>query len=185
MLNSLLIERCRRMLEGKPILLAFDSKGKNRFFAEVIYFLMLACLAIGFTVWRLILRPNEPEQFVWDVFLAAVLVLWSLFVLVRTIYFRPVDINAIVIHQDGIRSVRPDGKNIAWDRLASAFVLPWCIVFRSRTGETLCIGPFTRGYEELKRLAVLMVTPMQKPALSERGLETELAELFQSLRETH
>lgn len=159
-------------LINKRLSLSYDRTAKSRFLAECLYFFLIFGIATGLFYSRVFLIESESGQGAWNLVLAIIFLIWSIFVLLRAICLKPVKGGGIAIDKNGISSISGSTVVISWRDLNEVYILPWVIIFKSKNKEKLFISFFQKEFSQLERLFRLLLR--SPPASQVKSFEKEM-----------
>lgn len=123
------------------------------------------------------------KQVLWDIFLALIFLLWSLFVLMRVLLLKPKKGDGLKIDQDGISKISDESCHIKWDEVTCIYPFPWFVGIKSKGKKTLWITFFVKRFTQVTKLFGLLGTSTPKSQVGSLEKEIEIRSLLESLKE--
>lgn len=180
-MNKDIVDLLRVALSQGEIVLPRAPKAGSKLAAEVVYFILIFGLGLAGLLWRVVIRPNEPSQAVWDFVLASLFLISGLLIGIRTLWLLRCSSWPFVLSDRGIEWKGEPSALIAWTELSAVYVLPFVVVFRGASKTWMAVGFYTWGFPEIRRLFDILTSLSRGSPSIRFGLKAEMDGVIKTL----
>lgn len=114
--------------------------------------------------------PDSDQKY-WDLILAILCLLWSIFILIRVLISKEKRGSGISLRSDGIVSLPHARPVLEWRQIKKISFLPWSITIKGNDGTKFSVTFLHKDFEQIVKLFSLLV--VNDKGSAEKAIDTQ------------